>query len=90
MNPPVNNSFREVLQDLLQLHVVFCYLQAIEQNSAEGEKQDVGLATTCPAETWVLCPVTGSWVQQHVQHKCRGFCWHGLKLKKNIVVQRSK
>lgn len=53
MNPPANKSFREVLQDLLQPHVMFCYLQAIEHNSAEGKKQDVGMAISCTAETWM-------------------------------------
>lgn len=53
MEPPVNISFREVLEDLLQPHVVFCYLQAIEPNSAEGKKQDAGMAIACTAETWM-------------------------------------
>lgn len=51
MKPPVNNSFGEVLRDLLQPHVVFCYLRAIEHNSAEGKKQDAGMAIAWAAET---------------------------------------
>lgn len=51
MKPPVNNSFGEVLQDLLQPHVMFYYLQATEHNSAEGKKQDAGMAIACSAET---------------------------------------
>lgn len=42
-----------MLQHLLQPHVVFSYLQAIEHNAAEGKKQDAGTAITCTAEIWM-------------------------------------
>lgn len=51
MKSPVNNSFREVLRDLLQTHVMFYYLQASEYKSAEGKKQDASMAITSTAET---------------------------------------
>lgn len=50
MKPLVNNSFGEVLEDLLQPHVVFCYLQAVEHNSAGGKKAGCGHGR---AETWM-------------------------------------
>lgn len=50
MTPPVNNSFGEVAQDLLQPHVVFCYLQATEHNSAGGKKAGRGHGG---AESWM-------------------------------------
>lgn len=91
MTPSVNNSFREVLQDLLQPHVVFCYLQAIEHNSAEGEKAGCGHGHHLYCWNLDVCVLSlGAGFSSTCNTNACGFCWHGLKLKKNIVVQRSK
>lgn len=80
----VNNSFGEVLQDLLQFHVMFHYLRAIEHNLADGKKQDAGTAVAHPAETWmsVSCGrvTDGRWVQ--MWHKCSGFVLAQMKIQR--------
>lgn len=84
INPPVNNSFGEELQDLLQLHVVFCYLQVIEHNSEERKKQDAGMAITCTAEThWMAVSCHRACGQElgSALYRCSGFLLAGIKIE---------
>lgn len=80
----LHNSFGEVLQDLLQSRVMFHYLWVIEHDSAEGKKQDAGMAMALSAGTSVSVPCHGGyvwkWVQQQMWRQPCGFVLAQIKI----------